>query len=438
MHKRAKIGIGVALLVAIGAGAGVTISSGKKKGAEVRVEKVAAKDLVASVTASGWIRPHKKVDVQADIMGRITSLNVKEGDHVQKGQVLLRIDPTQYEAQVTRARAAVSDAMAREGQARASMIQADRAFQRAQLLASRDSMLISRQNVEEAETQARVQRELASSAHYNVEMARASLNETINQLGKTVLRAPMDGIVTRLKVEEGETAIVGTMNNTGSLLLTVSDLSSMEAVVRVDETDLPNMQLGDSATIEIDAFPRQRFVGHVSEISHSAVHPQQDVAQSSGSQGQAVDFEVVVRLDHPPNTLRPDLSATAEVVTATRKHVLVIPIIALTVRDRGASKAVPNEDPSTKMAAADAIMADKMKQDQEGVFLVRKGKAKFVPVTVGIAGKEYFEVTRGLVAGDSVVAGPYEVIRTLEDGKPVRLLKNDAKGAKGAVKVEVK
>ncbi len=436
MTKGAKIGIGVALVLAIAVGAGVTISNGKKKIAEVRIEKVAVKDLVASVTASGWIRPHKKVDVQADIMGRITSLNVKEGDHVQKGQVLLRIDPTQYEAQVTRARAAVSDAMAREAQAKASMIQADRAFERARLLASHDSMLISRQNVEEAETQSRVQRELASSAHYNVEMARASLNETIDQMAKTVLRAPMDGIVTRLKVEEGETAIVGTMNNSGSLLLTVSDLSAMEAVVRVDETDVPNMTLGDSAIIEIDAFPRQKFVGHVSEISHSAVHPQSDATQASGSQGQAVDFEVVVRLDNPPNTLRPDLSATAEVVTAKRKQVLTIPIIALTVRDRGATKAVPGEDRSTKMAAADAV-ADMMKQDQEGVFVVRKGKAQFVPVSVGIAGKESFEVTRGLAVGDSIVAGPYEIIRTLEDGKSVKQMKSDKKNKDG-LKVEVK
>jgi HlyD family secretion protein len=422
MERNAKIGIAVALVLAVGAGAGVTISAATGGATEVRMETVTQRDLVATVTASGWIRPHRKVDVQADIMGRITELNAREGAQVKKGQVLLRIDPTQYVAMVARSRSAVSEAMAREAQARASVLQADRALKRAMLMAAQDSMLISRQNIEEAETQARVQAELATAARYGVEMARATLNEALDRQDKTVIRAPMDGIVTRLQVEEGETAIVGTMNNAGSLLLTVSDLSSMEAVVRVDETDVPNLSLGDSASIEIDAFPRQKFTGRVTQIGHSSVRPQES-AMAAGAGGQAVDFEVVIRLDKPPMTLRPDLSATADVVTATRKNVLAIPIIALTVRERGAVKAVPNEDRDARTAGE--AKSSRARDDQEGVFVVTKGKAHFVPVTVGVAGKEFFEVTAGLRAGDTVVAGPYEAIRTLEEDKPVKKIEEE-------------
>ena len=428
MTKRTKMIVGLVSLVVVG-GIGVgAAASRNEKPTEVRLEPVQERDLVAIVSASGWIRPHRKVDVQADIMGRIVQLNVREGDEVARGQVLMRIDPTQYQAAVARAQAAVSEALAREAQAKANVIQAKRANDRARALASQGENLISKQQIEDAETQQLVQQELLRAAQYGVQMARAGLAEAQDQLNKTVIRAPMNGVVTRLEVEEGETAIVGTMNNPGSLLLTVADLSVMEAVIRVDETDVPEMKLGDSATVEIDAFPKTKFLGRVSEISHSSTRNPDAVSQQGGTSTQAVDYEIVIRLANPPRTLRSDLSATAEVVTAARKKVLSIPIIALTVRERGNVKALPSDDPKAKQAG-EAAERDKS-QDEEGVFVVKDGKAKFVQVKTGITGREHFEVLQGLTTSDTVVAGPYEAVRALENDKPVKPMadEGDKKG----------
>ncbi|HEX6065171.1 MAG TPA: efflux RND transporter periplasmic adaptor subunit [Longimicrobiales bacterium] len=430
MTKRTKMIVGlVSLIVVGGIGAGAAASRNEKP-VEVRLESVQERDLVAIVSASGWIRPHRKVDVQADIMGRIVELNVREGDEVSRGQVLMRIDPTQYQAAVARAQAGVSEALARESQGKANLIQAKRANDRAKALASQGENLISRQQVEDAETQLEVQQELLRAAQYGVQMARAGLAEAQDQLNKTVIRAPMNGVVTRLEVEEGETAIVGTMNNPGSLLLTVADLSAMEAVIRVDETDVPELKLGDSASVEIDAFPKAKFIGRVTEISHSSTRNPDAVTQQGGAGTQSVDYEIVIRLDNPPRTLRSDLSATAEVVTAARRKVLSIPIIALTVRERGNVKALPSDDPKAKQAG-EAAERDKS-LDEEGVFVVKDGKAKFVQVRTGITGREHFEVLQGLTPNDTVVAGPYEAVRALEDDKLVKRMPTEAekKGGK--------
>jgi HlyD family secretion protein len=277
--------------------------------------------------------------------------------------------------------------------------------------------------MEDAETQFAVTKELLRAADYNVQQARAGLNEAQDRVEKTIIRAPMTGVVTRLEVEEGETAIVGTMNNPGSLLLTVADLSVMEAVIRVDETDIPELKLGDSASVEIDAFPKQKFTGRVTEISHSSTRNPNQQEQIGGTSTQSVDYEIVIQIDNPPTTLRSDLSATAEVVTAARKNVLSIPIIALTVRERGNVKALPNEDKKAKAAGLEAER-DKS-EDQEGVFVVRARKAHFVPVKTGITGREHFEVLEGLATTDTVVAGPYDAIRSLEEDKPLRELSTD-------------
>lgn len=419
MSPKAKIGIVIALVIVVGLIGAMSMRGGNRGGTAVRVETVGERDLVATVTANGWIRPRRSVDIQADLMGRITELWVREGDSVKVGQVLLQIDPTEYQAAVSRARAGVSEAEARLAQSRANLLQAERALDRTRAIAERDSNLVSPQELEDAITQAEVSRALHEAAGHGVAMARAALREAEDRLAKTTIRAPIDGIVTRLNVEEGETAIVGTMNNPGSLLLTISDLSVMEAVVRVDETDVPALSLGDSADIWIDAFPRQTFTGKVTEIAHSSVVQRRNTAAAApGGQGQAIDFEIVVTLDSPPTQLRPDLSATAQIVSATREDALSIPIIALTVRDRKDVVPLPQED-STASAAAAAAASGK---DQEGVFVVRDGKAHFVPVEVGIAGAEHFEVISGLAKGDSVVAGPYEAIRNLKDGQAIRVI----------------
>ncbi|MFP4623687.1 MAG: efflux RND transporter periplasmic adaptor subunit [Gemmatimonadota bacterium] len=424
MNRKSKIFLGIGALVVIaGAGiAGLTTRGGE--GVGVRTAEVEKRDLESMVRASGWIQPRVAVDVQSDIMGRVTALYVQEGDAVERGQVLLRIDPTQFEAAVARARAGVSEAMAREAQSRASLLQADQALRRAEEMLRRDSQLISTQQFEEAETQAQVQRALYQASTHGVEIARAALEEAEDRLGKTVIRSPLDGIVTRLNVEEGETAIVGMQNNPGSLLLTVSDLSVMEAVIRVDETDVPGLALGDSAVLTIDAFSRRRFTGRVTEISHSStVDPD---TRGLSQQSQAVDFEVVITLDDPPPTVRPDLSATAEVITENRPSTLAIPIIALTVREREDLEALDDDLTGEQAAVASALLGDDQ-DDIEGVFVIRDGKAHFRPVEVGITGREHFEVLTGLAEGDTVVAGPYEAVRALNDGERIRVL-TDASG----------
>jgi HlyD family secretion protein len=432
MKRKTKIVLGVTAAVLVGGSAVASVATRGESGIAVRAATVEARSLESVVRASGWIQPRVSVDVQSDIIGRVTGLFVQEGDPVQRGQVLLRIDPTQYEAAVARARAGVSEAMAREAQARASLLQGEQALRRATEMRSRDAELISPQQFEETETQAQVQKALHEAALHGVEIARAMLREAEDQLAKSVIRAPIDGVVTRLNIEEGETAIVGTMNNPGSLLLTVSDLSVMEAVVRVDETDVPGITVGDSTTLLIDAFPRRRFMGQVTKISHSSTIPPQ--GRAAAQQSQAVDFEVVITLDDPPSGIRPDLSATAEIITARRADALAIPIIALTVRERKDLEDDERDLSPEQAAALAALSPDD--EDVEGVFVIRDGHARFTLVGIGITAREHFEVVAGLAAGDSVVAGPYEAVRRLNDGALVRVLPGDGRNGTTSPKPE--
>ncbi len=395
-------GIGVAVVALIA----VNAASKGDRGASVRMEEVGRQDLVATVTASGQIEPKRSVDISSDITGRITYIPVEEGAWVERGELVLRIEPSQYEAAVARARAMLASAEASALQARANRDQARRARDRARQLREQDVNLVSDEQLEQAETQSEVAEALAVSAQHQVAQAQAGLDEALEQLAKTVLRAPMSGQITRLAVEEGEVAVPGTFSRETGLLMTVSDLSVIQVKVRVDETDVVRLHLGDSAEVTIDAFPDTTFTGSVTMISQSAVR---GLAQTSGGTNQAVDYDVEVTLDDPPEGVRPDLSATAKVITATRDSAISIPIIALTVRE--------HERISTETAPQDTTAGP---EEMEGVFVVRDGKAEFRPVKVGIAGEEYFEVIEGLDEGEEIVAGPYQTIRDLRDGAAVR------------------
>ena len=401
-----KIIIAVVGLLVLSAATYFSITTQREKGEEVRVEVVEKRDLTATVTASGNVRARRKVDISSDISARVTELLIDEGEDVEEGQVLLRLDPSRYEAAVNRSQANLMQSRAAVAQSRANFLRTERDADRKESLWSRDSLLVSRQEVENARTDLEVQQSLFQSAEFGVSQARAALDEAQDQLSKTVIKAPMAGRVTRLNVEQGETVIVGTMNNPGSLVLTVSDLTVMEVVLEVDETDVPQITLGDRATVDLDAFPDLEFPGEVTEIGNSAIRPPSQVAGTG--QTPTIDFEVVVTLWDPPAELRPDLSATAEVVTDTRAGQLSIPIIALTLREDEEAQGTAG---NSRGGAADPI---------EGVFVIREGEAHFTPVQVGIAGQEYFEVISGLSLGDSVVSGPYQVVRTLEDGAAVR------------------
>ena len=386
------------------------------------MEEVGRRDLVATVTASGNVRARRKVDISSDISARVTSLLIDEGDDVTEGQVLLRLDPSQYQAAVNRGQAALSQAQAQVAQSRANYRRAEREHDRMVSLRARDSLLVSRQDVENAETDREVQASLLQAAEHGVNQAQASLSESEDRLSKTIIRAPISGRVTRLNVEQGETVIVGTMNNPGSLVLTVSDLSIMEVVLEVDETDVPEISVGDSAVVDLDAFPDLDFVGTVTEIGNSAIRDPSTAA--STGQTPTIDFEVIVTLNNPPAELRPDLSATADVVTEVRRDALAIPIIALTVRqsDREAMAAdEEDEDPNAPEQASGPSASSDDEGPEEGVYVVRGDEVSFQVVEVGIAGQEYFEVLSGLNAvTDTVVSGPYQVIRRLEDGDRVQ------------------
>jgi HlyD family secretion protein len=428
-----KLLIAVGVLVVVGALAGLAVANkGSAAGREVRTEKVARRDLVAMVTASGKVEPKRKVDISADIAGRVIQLAVEEGQWVNRGDLLLRIDPSQYQAAVRQAEAAVAQARAREAEARAQLLKAESDRRRMEQLAQgRD--LVAVQEVDNARTAAQVAQAGVQGARFGVQQAQATLSQARDNLRKTTIVAPMSGRVTRLNIHEGETAIIGTMNNPGSLLLTVADLSVMEAKVKVDETEVPRIAVGDSAVLRIDAFPGQTFTGKVTRIGNSAAQAS-GLASSTGSGGeQAVDFEVVVTLDRPPAELRPDLSATAEIITDQRVKVLSVPILAVTVRDPQGKK-FKGEQQDAAQADAPAQSEERSRADEvEGVFVLRAGKAAWVPVTVGVAGERYFEVTTGVKEGDEVVAGPFDAIRELEADAPIHAAPPPAAaGGKGA------
>ena len=429
MSRRAKWTLGLAIVVLVGGGLfALTAAKRGSRATEVRLEPVAARDLVAAVTASGKIEAETKVDVSADITGRITQIGVKEGDLVKKGQFLIQIDPAQYLSVVSRLEAQVAQMEASLTQARTNRDQARRQRDRSLEIQKANAELIAREVVEQAVQAFDVADANYKASQAGVDQARAALSEAKSNLAKTRLTAPIDGRVVRLAVEEGEVAVPGTFSRETGLLLTIADLSVVLARVQVDETDVVRLHLGDSVSVTIDAFPDTSFVGRVTEISNSAKLSQTGAA-SGGSTDRAVDFDVEITLDKPPAGIRPDLSSTARIVTDTRKQSLSIPIIALTVR---AHEDVPNEVKTGEGAAVGTGPNAKKPKDREGVFVVENGVAMFRPVKVGIAGDEHFEVLEGLKTGDTVVAGPYQSVRDLKDSTKVRQARET--GAAGAPK----
>lgn len=407
MENRSKIIIGIAVVAVLGSAAVLSATRGREGGIEVRTEVIEHRDLVEIVTASGNIRSRRTVDISSDVSARVSQLLIDEGDDVVAGQILLRLEPDQYQAALSRAEAQLAQSRAQEAQQTANLTQAVRDRDRLVQLRARDSVLVSRQQLDDAETRVEVQQALLESARFGVSQAQAGVDESEDRLSKTIFTAPMTGKVTRLNVEEGETVIIGTMNNPGSLVATISDLSVIEVVVQVDETEVSEIALGDSASIRIDAFPDRDFSGTVTEIGNSAINPP---SQQQGNQQAAIDFEVVLTLDETDAPLRPDLSATADIVVESRSGVVAVPIIALTVRD------------------ADEVgeaVAESELEDIEGVFLVKESTVSFQPIQVGVAGQEYFEVLTGLSSGDIVVAGPYQRIRQLREGDAISVIEDD-------------
>jgi HlyD family secretion protein len=421
MSKRVKWSVAGGVVLVVVLIGGLTAAKGKNKAVEVRTEQVQPRDLVASVTASGQVRPQTKVDLSSDITGKIVRLAVKEGQMVTQGQFLLQIDPQQQEAAVQRFEAALASSRAQMAQAQANLMQAQKSYERTAQIKKANPQLISDENLEQLRTAVDVNEALYQSARHSVDQSSAAVRDARSSLGKTTIYAPMSGRVTRLNVENGETAIMGTLNKDAATLLTIADMSVLETKVKVDETDVARISLGDSAVIQIDAFPDTTFIGRVTKISNSAV---KTAAQQQSNADQAVDYEVTIQLLNTPSETRPDFSATAKIITDARKSALSIPIIALTVRE---NETLAKEDTAVGLGKPKP-KKEVGKKDVEGVFVVgADNKVTFRPVKVGIAGEKHFEVLSGLKKGDRIVAGTYQAIRELKDGALIREAKVDTK-----------
>jgi HlyD family secretion protein len=408
--KRKKLWIIILILVVAGASAAFFVSSKRTKITEVQTDKVKTQKLVSRVTASGKIEPKKKVDISASIPGKIVRLAVEEGNVVRKDDFLLQIDPTPYQAEVSNAQASLSGARSELDSAMANLRQAEQTFKRKARMWDEKSGLISEDEYERSKTEFQVDQARVSSAKHQVSQAGARLERAQDDLNKTHVISPMTGVVVRKAVEEGEVAVIGTMNNPGTVLLTVADLSVMEAELEVDETDIGLLAIGQKAVVTVDAFPGKKFLGEVTEIGNSPI------VKGTGTQ-EATDFKVTVTLESPDVNLRPGLTADGEITTSVRDQCVTVPIQSLVVRD------LSENNPALK---------NKPKEDREkeGVFLMENGKAAFHEVKTGIMGDMDIEIVKGLGGGEEIITGSYQTLRELKDGDPVKVKKEENKDKK--------
>ncbi len=396
-RSRKKRVIIAAVIVILAAFVGLSaLRSRREKVIRVSTENVARHDLTSIVSASGEVKPKKNINISAHVPGRIMKIGVIEGQEVKAGDFLLKLDSAQYEANAERDRALIEAYQSQLIQSEARMKMDANSYNRQKQLF--DSQLISQEQLESAKVQSEVSRAEVQAIRHQIQQAQASLKSTMDSLSKTVYNSPIDGIITSLKVEEGEVAVVGTMNNPGTVLMTIADLSEMEVEVEVDETDVVGVKLGEKADVKVDALPNQVLKGDVTEIGSSAIE------KLSTTQEESRDFKVKVTLANPPKSLKPGLSASADIVTAEKKDVLAVPISSLVVREKD------NPDPSKK---------DKI--EEEGVYVLENGRAKFHPVSKGIIGGLNIEIASGLKEGQEVIVGPYGALRELKDGVTVKL-----------------
>ena len=450
------------------AGAGVYASTVYSKRGVVTVQSglVVRQDLTSIVTASGEIKPKNYINIGANAMGDLTELLVREGDHVQKGQLLAKIEDVQPQADVKAQEAtlasAEADSSAAEYQVKAAAdnlvtmqagVEHDKAdLERMKADLDRSESLFKEglgpkqdyelkkytyaaqlaaiQQSEARVTQARAQREEQAanlaSMQRRIAMARANLVRINDILHKHNSYAPLDGVVTNLPVRVGESLVPGLQNQTGTLVMTIADMSLITAEVKVDETDIVNVQLGQVAEITIDAIPNKTFKGHVTEIGNTAILRSTGVAasQSAISSQEAKDFKVVVAMDNPPDEVRPGLSCTAKITTATRQNVLTIPIQALTVRQKGDLEPKPAGSGSGAQAASktDPAAEKARKEEVQGVFVIgSNGQAVFHKVETGITGATDIEVLSGLREKDQIITGTYQVIRTIRNEAQIKV-----------------
>ncbi len=466
MKRKWKIWIFVIALVVVAGGVIAGSKYSQRGVVTVQTGRVSRQDLASVVTASGEIKPKNYVNIGSNAMqaSRILEILVKEGDRVKKGQLLARLESVQPEAEVAAQRAALSSAEADSSASEASLKAADENLRSVQAAIDRAAAdleqakldfaraeqlykdkLIAKQEYDRRRTdldareaalreararfaQTKALREQTAAqlaaAQRRVALAKANLVRSTDVLSRTMVTAPLDGMVTNLPVRVGETVVFGIQNSPASLIMTIADMSLITAEVKVDETDIVNVSLGQTADISIDAIPNKTFKGHVTEIGNTAILRSTGLAasQSAISSQEAKDFKVVIALDNPPDEIRPGLSCTSKITTATRQNVLTIPIQALTVRQKGDLEPQPKGGKGVQAASKPDPAAEKAKKEEiQGVFVVKGEKAEFRKVDTGITGATDIEVLKGLNNGEEIITGSYKVIRTLRNEAKVKV-----------------
>jgi HlyD family secretion protein len=449
--SRKKLLIGLVVVLVVGATAGTIYYYRRPAGPTVTVETIRTRDLEAIVSASGKIQPKRLVNISADTAGRVVDLAVNEGDRVTKGQFLLQIDPKSLRTRVDSGAASLQAAESGLDQQRQAVetarVQLDQARKNlarqqdlwSQQLTTRESLEKAESDLKTAESTLQEREKQVNAQAARIDQERAALESARYDLSKVRIESPIDGIVTRRNIQEGETAVIGTMNNAGTVLLTLADMSVIQAEVEVDETNIPNVSVGQPAKITVDALPDRVFKGHVSEIGNSPIQNTGTGGTSTTQTTQATNFKVVVVLDEPIPDVRPGFTCTADITTATRHDVAAVPIPAVAVReliyDANGQVVKPpaptkRRRPTDPPPPAPEPQPGQTRKEVEGVFVRRGNAAEFVPITIGISGDRYFEVLAGLKPGDEVITGPYNSVRNLADGDLVHV--DEAKTASAA------
>jgi HlyD family secretion protein len=440
-RKNVLITIGVLLVGAAVVAANLYFK--REKGLTVTTDLIKTRDLEAVVSASGKVQPKRLVKISAETSGRVVNLAVNEGDRIKKGQFLLQIDPKSLNTRVSSNTASLQAAEQSLEQLRQAIETAKVQLQQAQQnlarqqdlwrqqLTTREALERAINDVKAAESAVQEREKQLKPQESRIAQERAVLESARYDLSKNTIVSPIDGIVTRRNIQEGETAVIGTMNNPGTILLTLADMGIIQAEVEVDETNVPHVQINQQAKISIDAIPDKSFKGHVTEIGNSPI--QATGAAAAGT--QATNFKVVVVLDEPVPEVRPGFTCTADITTARRKEVVGVPIPAVAVRElvfdaNGQVVKEPQTDKDKRrrstssvetVASAQELKPGQTRKETEGVFVVRGGKAEFVPIKMGIAGDKYFEVLNGLKPGEQVITGPYNSVRGMADGDQVKV-----------------
>jgi HlyD family secretion protein len=421
MSRTKKIIIGAVAVAGVLAILAFSLNGKDRNLPKVTTAKVEKVDLVSKVTANGKVQSRRKVDLSALVMGQIVNLAVQEGDQVKKGQFLLQIDRVQLAAQAAGREASLLAIRKDLEASKSNADQAQRDYERAKT--NYEAKILPEADYQHARAAWEAATATLSATEHRVESTFQDLAASKDSLSKTTVTAPIGGVVTALPIKEGEVTVIGTMNNAGTQMLTISDMSEVEAVMMVDETSVPQVKVGQKANLNVDAYPNRKFTGTVTEVGSSPISKTDPDLLSLTANSEAINFKVKIRLDEPPDTIRPGFSVTAEIVTGRVDGASAIPIQALVVRDvpKKGAKGIGQKggDPGEKKASTGG-----RPETEEGVYFIKDSKVGFQKVETGIAGDLMIEIKGGPKVGDQIVTGPFKVLRQIKEGDKV-LVEND-------------